>query len=150
MIVVRGVPVYWGIETYDPDHEGPFDYRLVCRAYMREVLPPYRESTRALRIRVSHRHWLHVGLFKYNREPKRYAMTAPPAEIGQWGLDAAEDEDDVTEDWADAIHEGWGDFPVVPDGDERPGDDAGDDAGLHERGVPWPAPWAGDRAVLDD
>ena len=79
MIVVRGVPVYWGIERDSPDR------RLLTYSVLDEVLPPYRKSTYGLRFRISHRHWLHVGKYLYDKTPGRYGIAASANDIARWG-----------------------------------------------------------------
>lgn len=78
MIVVRQVPIYWGIETQAPDRS------FITRATLHEVLPPFRQSIWAFRIRVSPWHWLHVGRFKYEGELRRWGMDTPVEEISTW------------------------------------------------------------------
>jgi len=56
------IPIYWGIETF------PADKSFLTRATLYEVLPPFRESNRALRIRVSKHHWLHLGIYRYDHD----------------------------------------------------------------------------------
>ena len=68
MIRVRGVPIYWGIETE------PEDRRFLTYSILHEVLPPFRHSTYGLRIRLSHRHWLHVGKYLYDRNARYYGL----------------------------------------------------------------------------
>lgn len=92
MIVVRGVPLYWGIETE------PVDRSLVTRATLHEVLPPFRQSIHAFRIRVSHRHWLHVGIFAYDREMRRWKYEATTEEISTWGRRNGDPEEDQAAD----------------------------------------------------
>ena len=59
MIVVRGrPPFYWGIER-DARIGNP---RLIDGAWMVEALPPWRKSTRAVRIRIPGDRALHLGL----------------------------------------------------------------------------------------
>jgi hypothetical protein len=79
MIVVHGIPVYWGIETE------PADRSFLTRATLHEVLPPFRQSIHAFRIRVSHRHWLHLGTCTYDREMRRWRLDATTEEISTWG-----------------------------------------------------------------
>jgi hypothetical protein len=89
MIIVRQVPLYWGIETDAVDHS------FATRATLHEVLPPFRHSIWAFRIRVSHKHWLHVGKFVYEREARRWGMDTDVEEISQWrGPHVVEDEED--------------------------------------------------------
>lgn len=78
MIRVRGIPVYWGVETE------PIDRSPVTRATLHEVLPPYRLSTRAMRVRVSPWHWLHVGTFHYDDVVGRYGLDVDPVDISEW------------------------------------------------------------------
>lgn len=91
MIFVHGVPVYWGIETE------PADRSFVTRATLDEILPPFRWSNRAIRIRVSHKHWLHVGLFAYKTEVTPWGLEVLPEHIGEWGRRVPET-DDTSED----------------------------------------------------
>jgi hypothetical protein len=74
MIVVHFIPYYWGVERKAVDRS------LITRSTLYEVLPPFRRSMWAVRIRVSPWHWLHMG--RYYHEP----------EAGRWGLDASVDE----------------------------------------------------------
>ena len=89
MIVVRGVPVYWGIETE------PVDRSFLTKATLHEVLPPFRQSIHAFRIRVSHRHWLHLGVFAYDREMRRWRFDATTDEISTWRRSHSETEDEA-------------------------------------------------------
>jgi hypothetical protein len=117
VIVVRGIPVYWGVETPPEDADEPFDRALATRSWMLEALPPYRESVRGIRIRVSHRHWLHVGLFKYNREPKRFGFAMSPSEIGRLGREADQErpDDDL---WSEEEIDSFCPWDTFQDGDE--------------------------------
>jgi len=91
MIIPQSFPIYWGWE------QDPEDRSFVARAYLREVLPPYRLSDRAIRIRVSPRHWLHLGLFNYDNAVGRYGLTDDLDVIREWrGPRAAIEEDDCT------------------------------------------------------
>ena len=89
MIVVRGVPIYWGVETE------PKDRSFVTRATLHEVLPPFRQSIWAFRIRVSWGRWLHIGIFRFDREARRYDLGVDPDEIGTWGRKANGDEEET-------------------------------------------------------
>lgn len=103
MIVVRTIPVYWGVEVE------PEDTSFLTRAHLQEVLPPYRLSTRAFRIRVSHKHWLHLGLYRYDRDAAgKYGIPARPGDIGRWGLDREADQgrDDVEAEEPEGAEEG--------------------------------------------
>jgi hypothetical protein len=91
MILVRSIPLYWGIETE------PSDRTLVTRSDLYEVLPPFRESIWAFRVRVSHRHWLHVGIFRYDRD-RVLQVPASASEIRKWGQDARVQEESVNGD----------------------------------------------------
>lgn len=88
MILVHGIPLYWGVET------DPYDRSFITRATLDEVLPPYRESRRAIRVRVSHRHWLHIGICQYKTEVTPWGIEVSPERIGRWGLSDPEEEDD--------------------------------------------------------
>jgi hypothetical protein len=79
VIVVRGIPLYWGIER------DAVDRRLLTYSYLNEVLPPYRKSSYGIRIRVSHRHWLHVGKYLYDKTPGRYGIPTSANDIARWG-----------------------------------------------------------------
>ena len=79
VIIVRGIPVYWGVETQARDRS------FLTRATLDEVLPPFRESRRAVRIRISPWHWLHVGVFAYKTEVTPWGLEALPERIGRWG-----------------------------------------------------------------
>ena len=63
----------------------PLDRSLVTRSTLHEVVPPFRQSIRAFRIRVSHKHWLHVGTFRYDAIEGRWGIKVDPGEIGAWG-----------------------------------------------------------------
>ena len=78
MIAVHFLPVYWGFETE------PADRSFVTRATLNEVLPPYRQSDWAFRIRVSPRHWLHVGRYHYDSALGRYGLDVDPIDIAEW------------------------------------------------------------------
>lgn len=86
MIVVRSIPLYWGVETH------PVDRSVVTRATLHEVLPPYRLSRWAVRIRVSPWHWLHLGRFDYDDAVGRYGLDADPDEIAEWRGPRVEEE----------------------------------------------------------
>lgn len=97
MIVVHGVPLYWGIETE------PTDRSLVTKATLHEVLPPYRLSRWAFRIRVSPWHWLHLGVFEYDDAVGRYGLYFEPDEIAEWrGPRVAQEDADGTAGAPDA------------------------------------------------
>lgn len=87
MILVHYVPLYWGLEKDSPDRS------LVTRATLHEVLPPYRQSDWAYRIRVSPRHWLHLGRFHYDSTLRRYGLDAEPSEIAEWRSPRVEEKD---------------------------------------------------------
>lgn len=88
MIRLHGIPVYWGVETDAPDRS------LITRAYLNEALPPYRIGTHAIRIRISHRHWLHIGIHRYRTEVGLWGLDVSPDQIRSWGLKSAEEEED--------------------------------------------------------
>src|SRR5215467_5528856 len=91
VIRVRGVPIYWGIETE------PVDRSFWCYSVLHETLPPFRHSTYGLRIRISLKHWLHVGTFLYDRNPNFYSLRLSPDEIRKWkgGIPQEEPEPDL-------------------------------------------------------
>jgi hypothetical protein len=96
MIRVHGVPLYWGFETE------PLDRSFATKATLHEVLPPYRLSTRAWRLRVSPWHWLHFGTFRYDDAVGRYGLDADPNQISEWrgptsNGQVGSDEDDEAE-----------------------------------------------------
>jgi len=78
VIVVHYLPVYWGVETEAVDHT------FLTRSTLHEVLPPFRMSVWAFRIRVSHKHYLHVGKFKYDDIAAHWGMNTPVELISQW------------------------------------------------------------------
>ena len=78
MIRVHGVPLYWGVER------DAVDRSFLTRATLDEALPPYRYSYRAIRIRVSHRSWLHVGIRDYKTEVTPWGVPVTPEDIGRW------------------------------------------------------------------
>jgi len=78
MIRVHSPRLYWGLETE------PLDRSPVTRATLHEILPPYRLSNRAVRIRVSPRHWLHLGTFRYDDAVGRYGLDVDPTDISEW------------------------------------------------------------------
>jgi hypothetical protein len=78
VILIRHIPLYWGWET------DPVDRSLFTRATLNEVLPPYRQSAGAIRVRVSHKHWLHLGVFYYDKTVGRYGLDALPEDIREW------------------------------------------------------------------
>src|SRR5262245_9100310 len=79
MMLVHAIPVYWGIETQ------PADRTLVTRATLHEVLPPYRLSTHAFRVRISPWHWLHLGTYRFDQDAVgRYGLEALPEDIRRW------------------------------------------------------------------
>jgi hypothetical protein len=88
MIIVHYLPYYWGIET------DAIDKSFLTKATLHEVLPPFRVSKWALRIRVSHKHFLHLGIYRYESEARRYDLGVDADEIGAWGVreETAEDE----------------------------------------------------------
>ncbi|RPI08608.1 MAG: hypothetical protein EHM63_06015 [Actinobacteria bacterium] len=85
MIRVRGIPIYWGIETE------PEDRTFWCYSILHEALPPFRHSTYGIRMRVSHRHWLHVGKFLYDKNARYYGLPVTPSEISSWGRNREEE-----------------------------------------------------------
>ena len=87
MIRLHGIPVYWGVETDAPDRT------FITRAFLNEALPPYRIGTHAFRIRVSHRHWLHIGTHRYRTEVGLWGLDTSIEQIRSWGLKNAEEED---------------------------------------------------------
>lgn len=90
MILVHYFPIYWGVETE------PVDPSFITRSTLDEVLPPFRKSIWAFRIRVSHKHWLHIGKFGYESEARRWGMDTPVDEISQWrGPHASYDEPEM-------------------------------------------------------
>lgn len=84
MIVVRGIPVYWGVEADTPEQR-VLDRRLLTYSVLNEILPPFRKSTYGLRFRVSPHHWLHVGKYLYDKTPGRYGIAATANDIARWG-----------------------------------------------------------------
>lgn len=89
MIAVHFIPYYWGVERDAPDRS------FVTRATLHEVLPPFRQSIWAVRIRVSPWHWLHFGRFFHEPEARRYGMDTDVEEISKWrGPNVVEDEED--------------------------------------------------------
>lgn len=88
MIRVRGIPVYWGIETQ------PEDKRLLVYSILHEVMPPFRHSTYGLRLRVSPWHWLHVGTFRYDKEIRHYRLDFGVDVISTWGFKDDEKEEE--------------------------------------------------------
>ena len=90
MIVVHYLPAYWGIETE------PVDRSFITRATLHEVFPPFRQSLWAFRIRVSHKHWLHIGKFGYQPEVGRWGLDVDVDEISTWrgpNVEPSEEED---------------------------------------------------------
>ena len=123
MILVHGIPVYWGVETEAVDKS------FLTRATLAEVLPPFRQSIRAFRIRVSPWHWLHIGICRYEQETRRWDLGVEPDEIGAWGV--REEVEDEVEYWDD-------DEPVrqvQQVGSDRP---AGSDDDEEWGNAPWP------------
>ena len=92
MIIPQSFPIYWGWE------KDPTDRSFVTRASLREILPPYRLSDRAIRIRVSPWHWLHLGLFNYDNVVGRYGLTDDPDVIREWRSPRAAPEEAVSVD----------------------------------------------------
>lgn len=91
MIIVHFIPYYWGIER------DAVDTSFITKATLHEVLPPFRHSLWAVRIRVSHRHWLHVGRYYHEAEARRWGMDTPIEEISQWrGPNVVEEEEGIT------------------------------------------------------
>lgn len=78
MIVVHFIPYYWGVERDAPDRS------FITKATLHEVLPPFRQSMWAVRIRVSRKHWLHIGRYFHESEARRWGMDTPVEEISQW------------------------------------------------------------------
>jgi len=118
MILVHGIPVYWGVEKNAPDRT------FFSRATLNEVLPPYRESYWAFRLRVSHRHWLHVGVFRYRPEVTPWGIEVAPEEIGNWGRDQEKEDTEGAPsayDWALRTDEFGGDLPGDRGGDGENG-----------------------------
>jgi len=76
VILIRGIPLYWGIE---PDAD---DRSFITRATMEEALPPFRYSIWAFRIRVTHRHWLHLGVCKHKNTVTPWVRKSSAAEPG--------------------------------------------------------------------
>ena len=96
MILVRHIPLYWGWET------DPQDRSLVTRASLNEILPPYRQSAGAIRIRVSHKHWLHLGIFYYDKTVGRYGLDVDVNTISEWRGPRARVEEEVEGPRSDA------------------------------------------------
>jgi hypothetical protein len=82
LIRVRSIPIYWGIETK------PVDRSLWCYSVLHETQPPYRHSTYGVRLRITPRHWLHLGTFLYDRNPDYFSLRIDPTDIGRWGKGA--------------------------------------------------------------
>ena len=126
MIFVHYFPAYWGIER---DAE---DRSFLTRSTLHEVLPPFRQSTWAFRIRLSHRHWLHIGRFGYQPDVGRWGLGATPDEIGTWGTDDVEEEapGDIDPESV-TLRQLWA---------GGPGGSAGSDDDEERRTVPWAEP----------
>jgi hypothetical protein len=91
VILVHYIPIYWGLETK------PTDRSAITKATLHEVLPPYRQSDWAFRIRVSPWHWLHVGRYHHDSAIGRYGLTDDLDVIREWrGPRAPIEEDDRT------------------------------------------------------
>jgi hypothetical protein len=103
MIIVHYLPAYWGIESE------PVDRSFVTKATLHEVLPPFRESIWAFRIRVSHKHWLHIGKFGYTPEVGRWGLDADVDEISTWrgpnGVEPSEEGQDPVLAAADEVRQ---------------------------------------------
>lgn len=78
MIHVHFIPYYWGVERKAEDHS------FLTRATLHEVLPPFRVSIWAVRIRVSPWHWLHMGRYYHEPEVRRWGLDTSVDEISQW------------------------------------------------------------------
>jgi hypothetical protein len=78
VIAVHFLPAYWGVET------DPVDRSFVTRATLHEILPPYRISDWAFRVRVSPRHWVHFGRYHYDSTLGRYGLVVEPTDIAEW------------------------------------------------------------------
>jgi hypothetical protein len=96
VILIRHIPLYWGWETE------PEDRSLITRATLNEVLPPYRQSAWAIRVKVSHKHWLHLGVFYYDKAVGRYGLDALPEDIREWRGPRAVVEEEAPSGSADA------------------------------------------------
>jgi hypothetical protein len=78
VIIVHYFPIYWGFETEAPDRS------LITRSTLDEILPPFRKSIWAFRIRVSRKRWLHIGWFEYDNIDSHWGLSTPVEEIAQW------------------------------------------------------------------
>ena len=86
MIVVRGFgPVYWGVEG-----DARNDPKVVSRAWLVEIEPPFRKSIVAMRVRWKD-YALHLGLCTRVKEAKESVdmigrnLDVAPDEIRTWG-----------------------------------------------------------------
>jgi hypothetical protein len=121
VIVIRGIPLYWGVER------DALDRSFFSGSWLMEDLPPFRESVRAVRIRVSPHRWLHIGQFRYNREALHTGLMFKPSDIGQWGKDAETDQEGP----GGLAPVDTDDQPVRSDADSGPGASAGDQLAAH-------------------
>lgn len=95
MIIVRGIPIYWGFETE------PEDRRFWTYSILHEVMPPFRHSTYGIRMRVSRTHWLHVGKFLYDKNARYYGLPVDTSEIATWGRKNVVPEETVEDEYYD-------------------------------------------------
>jgi len=86
MIRVRGIPIYWGVETE------AVDKRFLVYSVLHEASPPFRHSTYGIRIRISPWHYLHVGKYLYDKNLRLYGMHIQAFEISTWGFHDEEKE----------------------------------------------------------
>lgn len=87
MIRVRGIPLYWGIETE------AVDKRFLVYSILHESLPPFRHSTFGIRIRLTPWHYLHVGTYLYDKNLRLYGLQVGVGEISTWGFHDQESEE---------------------------------------------------------